>query len=423
MNLFMQRTGVLVVAFFCLLFMACSKDSQAPVRVNQDPEITPIGQPVGEIKSVTIDVNGGELQTADGAITVLVPQGAVNAPVQLQVQQVTNNCSAGLGKTFRLLPHGTQFLKPVTIKISYGAFTDSIAAEDALGIAYQSDNGVWKMIGNKTIDKVNKAVSITTSHFSDWTLITWLKIKPVSSIIGVGEKQQLQVLNYFPINEDNDLLAPLTTADNSELPLGRGVAVPDNFVKSWSLAGVGTLKGNGGLATYTAPASVNGYADVTATATMASDNHQLLLLAHIRVLGDGMTFRINGGEWVTLEGGASKLDATQSGVSGTGDNISLAIIWPGGEGSFGWNHETNVSATALAYSPDGGASTIAAFYENSQEEMVPSGGSVKITKWANVGEYVTGTFTASPAGKFSVATGKQLGTVTIDGYFRLKRVI
>ena len=55
--------------------------------------------------------------------------------------------------------------------------------------------------------------------------------------------------------------------------------------------------------------------------------------------------------------------------------------------------------------------------------MVPSGGSVKITKWANVGEYVTGTFTASPAGKFSVATGKQLGTVTIDGYFRLKRVI
>ncbi len=114
---------------------------------------------------------------------------------------------------------------------------DFIPSEDALSLAWQDEKGIRQMVQPFVVDKVNKTVSVTTKHFSDWILVTWLKIKPASAVLGTGESINLQVMNYHPFADD--MLAPLNAADESTLPLGEGKPVSAVLIKKWILTSPG----------------------------------------------------------------------------------------------------------------------------------------------------------------------------------------
>lgn len=423
----MNTRKLLNLFFTASVFLAalsgCKKSDGSEINppVDHQPLPKPVGEPDGTALSFTIGAGGGQFSSPDGFIKVTVPAGAVSENTLFQLQPVKNTCDAGLGKGYSLLPHGRQFAKPVTIRFSYEKLLDSIASEEVLSIAFQDAQGIWQMVRPVTIDPNSKTVTVTTSHFSNWTLVTWLKLVPTSSVVGQNEALPLQVLNYHPYADD--LLAPLNNADVTSLPLGKGVPVLASLVKKWSLTGVGTLSGNGSKATYKAPATVTEQAEATAVAQIVSEQHQLLLLAHIRILADGVVYRIGGGEWQHLPGGASYLDETQSGVAGVSEVFNLSIIWPGGTGNFSWVHENQTHNTAINLSNLGAGYIHTSWYLGANDEVLDSGGSLKIEKWGAVGEWITGSFSVSPSGKFSVSSGKQLGTQNIEGYFRVKRIV
>lgn len=410
---------------FCLIlsigvlsvFTSCNKDKNGD-SVNQGPTPVsrPAGQPSGAQQSFPIGSEGGEFTTADGKLTVIVPAGAVTELTNFQVQPISNTADAGVGGGFRLLPHGMIFHKPITLRFSYEALIDSIPSEDVLSIAFQSQDGIWHMVRPHTMNKATKIIEAPTTHFSDWILVSWLKLKPAKSTVGPNEVQELSVFNYHPYSDD--ILAPLVSSDNSTYPLGEGRQVNGSLVKNWQLTGPGNLNGSGNKAVYKAPSTIGTSKQAIAVATLKSKAHQLLLLSTIDLIGDGIFFRINEGEWKQIPGHIAVILNGKSALAGEGETDLLTITWNGTSGDFPWGYEdaANMTITNQSHSTYHGA-----FYMTSLEEVAISGGSIKIDNWGPVGTTITGRFNVTPSGKFSGYAAKQLATENVDGYFRVKR--
>lgn len=399
--------------------VGCNKNPLAPGLHDNPPVSRPAGEPTGDQEHFRIGAAGGSFQSADGKLTVTVPAGAVANPTDFSLQPISNTSDAGVGTGFRLLPHGVQFEKPISIKFSYAHLVDSLPSEDVLSIAYQSQNGYWNMVRPHTLNKTEKTIETPSTHFSDWIMITWLKLIPVQSTLGANDKQTFTILNYHPYSDD--LLAPLVSSDETTLPLGEGKPIPGNIVKRWQLNGPGKLEGKGNNATYTAPSTIGANKTATAVAHLESKQHQLMLLSHIQLVEEGIHFTINGGDWRHIPGHVAALaDLGKSGLAGEGPNDVFTMIWQGTSGNFPWGYEGD--GAQMTITPPGHSTYHGAFYLNGNEEVVISGGSIKVDNWGPVGTTVTGSFTVTPSGKFSGATGKQLAVENVEGFFRVKRI-
>ncbi len=421
----LQHYIVLAAVVCCSVVSSCKKSTggDSPLTGKEENAIQPAGTTTGSEVIKTIGAAGGTLESGDGIISVIVPAGALNSNVQLSVQSLTNTCEPGIGAGYRLLPHGQQFAKEVQIRINYSSLQDSITSLQTLGIAFQDEQGVWNMVADPVIDNAGKTITINSTHFSDWTLMSWIKVSPASKTIGTGESVVVKALQYVRVS-DEDLLYPLV--ENSKVtPVIKVQPLPTKYVKEWYLGGKGTLTAQGNKAVYTAPPTVPAANPQAVTLSLRS-KQQVLILSNITVTGDVLEFRIGGGEWQQLEAIANMLDDKHNSIgttATTGQNIVL--VFPKGTGSFPWLDGMSSIKTAFRYIPDIRNVTTAAiseYYKDKEDDVIISSGSVNISAWGNPGEYVTGTFLVSPAGFFSIATGKQTQTATVEGRFRLKRL-
>ena len=114
-------------AFVPALFLAaCSSEDGSPKEgENPDPpdEGTPaatdIGTEVDEPSSASIGPEGGLLTSADGRLTVTIPEGALEEDTTLEIQALTNEAHGGIGSAYRLSPDGLTFAVPATLAFSY----------------------------------------------------------------------------------------------------------------------------------------------------------------------------------------------------------------------------------------------------------------------------------------------------------------
>jgi hypothetical protein len=415
----MKKISMLLLAGVAVIFSACQKNSTMPEQNEVPvPESRPLGQTTGSLQQFTIGAGGGTIASADGKLTIVIPAGAVTEATQFSIQPITNTADAGIGGGFRLLPHGVNFQKPVRISFQYDHLLDSIASKEVVSIAFQDQQGVWQMPRPITQDTARNIITTNTLHFSDWVLVTWLKLVPSSAMVNPGEQLPLTILNFHP--SADDLLAPLNSADVTTLPLGKGKPVPGALVKNWQLIGVGALAGSGSKASYTAPANASPTATATAVATLNSLSHQLLLLAHIRIMGEGIYYRYNGGAYRSIPGHVGLTPGGKAGLAGEDASEVFTITWTGSSGTFKWSYTDG--STAVTITNQALSYYYAAMYQNNDGDMVDSGGSIKVDNWGPVGTVVTGSFSISPAGQFSGATGLPTGADQVDGYFRVKRI-
>lgn len=418
-NLIMKKISILWLAGLAAIFTGCQKNSSAPdgneVPV---PESRPVGQTTGALQQFTIGAAGGTMTSADGKLTIIVPAGALSESTQFSIQPITNTADAGIGGGYRLLPHGVNFVKPVSLQFQYGQLLDSIASEEVVSVAFQDQQGIWQMIRPHTLDTSNNSIVTSTTHFSDWILVSWLKLIPSSAMVNPGEQVPLTILNFHPYADD--LLAPLNSADITTLPLGKGKPVPGSLVKNWQMTGVGTLTGSGSKASYTAPSTAGANAAATVVAELKSLSHQLLLLAHIRIIGEGIFYRYNGGEYRSIPGHAGLTLGGKAGLAGEDANEVFTITWTGSAGTFNWSYADG--STAVTITNQTLSYYYAAMYQNNDGDIVDSGGSIKVDTWGPVGTVITGSFSINPSGKFSGATGMPIGADQVDGYFRVKRI-
>jgi hypothetical protein len=411
-----------IPALSLLILAACSKSSDTviePGNIDVKPVARPVGEPLGQKTSVTITSAGGEIISGDQSLKITIPAGAVTAATTFGIQEVKNTCNAAIGRSFQLLPHGVNFLKPVTITYAYREYRQKISLEDALGLAYQDAQGIWRLQKNATVNREAGTVSVQTTHFSNWALLQWLKIAPANAVVEPGKSLDLKVMSYIPLKSD-DLLTPLVPEEGVDAGVGEGHQLPGTFIKGWSVGGKGSVNGNGAAATYHAPEQAPQTIIDAVTATLKDARRQLLLVSNITVPGEGITLSIGGGAPFTLTGFVMPSDEGGYNLGGHLDASKYVVFaWSGGTGSFSWNRESTVMALS-----DGTGKHYESFlwHPDPISRYIEAKGGLQIDAFGGAGEYVTGSFTASGAGIFLEDDKDPVGSTVITGYFRVKRM-
>jgi hypothetical protein len=99
----------------------------------------------------------------------------------------------------------------VQLTVTTRPTTDSVSVADALGLAYQNDKGIWQFIGASAIDKTTRTVTMSTNHFSDWTLVQWMTLSPISSQLLAKEGRHVDCATVHcpaPLALADELLVP-----------------------------------------------------------------------------------------------------------------------------------------------------------------------------------------------------------------------
>lgn len=272
-----------VIAAACILICSCSRKNSSieePIDTNTQ---TPVGSAAGEAIKKTIDANGGELASTDGRVQVIIPAGALSAAKEISIQPISNQLPAGIGQAYRILPHGDQFSKPVSIVFHYKVEDTLNTLAQFLDVAYQDENGSWQALNNTTVNRANRTLTVTTIHFSDWGYFKSMTLTPTERIVNTEEEVTLKVTTRFPYVDPDDqpkgqATTPVYTAPRELRP---------DEIKGWTYQGEGILISRGAQAFYTAPKKVP---DANPEAIVANiqmhRKGQFMLLANMTVVNN-----------------------------------------------------------------------------------------------------------------------------------------
>jgi len=266
-----------------------SATSQQPDPHAPKPVITPVGEVQGAAVSASLNQAGGSLSSADGRLTITVPEGALSALTTLSIQPIGNQAPGRVGTGYRLLPEGVVFAKPVQLRFAYTDAETAGSHAQALGVAFQQTDGTWMWQGG-TPDATARTVTATTTHFSDWSLVKGLQLRPPSATVKVGGSVPLRVAYcYAPALGNDDLLAPLAfncEDENAPAPsLKTPVAWSVNGTRGGNAA-VGTVAGDEAKARYTAPRQKPESNPVAVSAEIKGARGMMLLVSNITITDD-----------------------------------------------------------------------------------------------------------------------------------------
>ena len=152
------------------------------------------GTPDGEPVRKEIGPAGGTIISEDGKIELIFPEGALTSNTTISIQPSTNLAPNGTGKAYQFEPSGTQFKIPVQITIHY---TDEEAKEchpDLMGMAMQDHKGLWEFIDYSDWDSSGKKLIGEIGHFSYFSNVKLLSLKPRKSTLHVGYETDLVLL-------------------------------------------------------------------------------------------------------------------------------------------------------------------------------------------------------------------------------------
>jgi hypothetical protein len=403
----LNKQRIFSLLFGLLMFLTISCNEHTAVLPDESSVVTPLKRPVGvstgPIVSKIIGPAGGSLQSADGKITIDIPQGAFTTNTTVGIEPVTNTNIAGIGQAYRLTPHGEVFAKQLKITYSWASDADSVGLLQTLGLSYQAQDGVWRFVGADTYDSQTKTVSFKTTHFSDWALMNRISLSPYHSSLETGEKQTIKAMIFTEADMDN-LFVPLVNDPDGPYfepgyPVGTPVPLPSKFIGSWKMTGPGSLTklNSNHVMEYRAPNAVNGTDEATVTLTLkAPVAGSFVLVSRISIMGDG---------WIELSiNGANPVRFAASPVVKMGARYILSNPEDEGGGQFLLTWKGELGSHAYDLAADGtrfhflppGTGYNSCYIPGPDSPLVPSGGSVKVTKLSD--GIAEGTFTVSNVG-------------------------
>lgn len=232
--------------------VSCTKTDPVSPGIPTAPLVTAPGVPDGAAVTKTIGADGGTLTSADGNMNITIPAGALSGDKAITVQPVTRKLPDGYGKVYRLTPHDISFQQPVTIRLRYNEDSIKNTVPELLGIAYQDQQGKWFHAAAPVPDKVSHTLTTTTTHFSDWGIISYLYIQPNEPLVQPGAHITLKVMGVIPESAPDADVVPINEGDAVNQPF----MVSPGQLGSWNYSGEGSLQGDGNKAYYQAPGSV-----------------------------------------------------------------------------------------------------------------------------------------------------------------------
>lgn len=412
---------ILLAVSLCWL-SSCRKESVIDFERDDDiPEIgsaliTEKGQPEGIAENYYVNSSGADIVAMDGAIRIKIPAGAVNAATNITIQAINNTNTAGFGKAWRITPH-LEFNKPVELSLQYDELPENTIPE-AVGLAYQAEDNSWKGLSG-TIDTIGRTVTVSTTHFSDWSLFKAFEITPPTGIVPPGGSLELTVINN--LLDELDIPVP-----GQEKPLSAPHSPTSALIKGWTVAGSGSISGSGAEVMYHAPSTIPNKNPVAVTAKLKGKGiKEYSLVCNIYIGKEGISFRINNGPWLESTAAndavaANGLLVMQGGVVSGGKTmgaVSITTLDSYRLGILPWGLEY----PQFNYSP-GNLINYFHFTPKRNEVEVSSGG-INFMKYSTTpGGILAGTFYLDKACKQEIVNNTAVYTnVRIDGFFILKR--
>ncbi len=427
---------------------ACHENS-IPEPTEGSTTVEPIktrhGALMGAPVTKAIGPSGGELQMPDNSIRLSVPAGAVGAATTFSIQQVENTFPGSTGRSYRLLPEGVKFSKPVTLTLSYEGTTLQGGNPEFLYLTYQDADGFYRVATNTFLNKESKTLTVETTHFSDWTYFETILLVADNSYLNKGESTKLKVMEYmnYDLTGDGDpKLGVLQEYSNSRtkfdwsINYGGGTVTPDKP----------------GAATFKAPASVPEVNPVGVGVRLSNFNvivnkndptrnyagkDVLLLQKEIQIGGEQfLEYTLNGVKLFNpgdYENGSIRVDtrnkfSISSYMTGN-QTFDLMITGPEekaigvGTYSFGNQEKGQFAAVTVNTGHAKGSEKYSSSYQICTERGCGlntqyTGGTVTITKWAPIGGFIEGEISANLfiTGKFDPPAKE------FKAKFRVKRV-
>jgi hypothetical protein len=160
----LKRNVTCLAAFMLFALLSCSDDSTSDPDPKPEPEPKPVG--------TTVTTNGGSLESPDKNISVVIPAGAVDKSVNIEVKEAATDLSNGVGKIYSFTAQ--EFLKPVSLELKYtdtDVNTRHSYPELLRLMTRSSATSNWQVVDGFTIDKEHKTLKAQVNHFSDWTIV------------------------------------------------------------------------------------------------------------------------------------------------------------------------------------------------------------------------------------------------------------
>ncbi|MFT3706095.1 MAG: hypothetical protein QM817_00375 [Archangium sp.] len=272
-----MRTTIALCVVSLVVLSACP----APFTPSTTPAVTDVGTPTGSGAVMTsIGASGGSVKSADNKLEIVIPSGALSANTNITITPISAT-GPGARLAWRLGPEGTTFSSPVTIKFTASASDLAGTELAALRIATQNSKKQWES-PETTIS--GNTVSVTTTHFSDWSMLTGWQITPGTSSVAPGGTQLLTV--QFCNRDTSAEVVPLiaTCQENSEIA---------SLLGAWSVNGiergnsdVGTVTSVDSAASYKAPSVVPSSNPVAVSVDFYTPSRsKLTLVASVNVVG------------------------------------------------------------------------------------------------------------------------------------------
>ncbi len=172
---------------------------------------------------------GGTVRSADGVVTLEIPAGALESPTPVEIQPIPNTAPSGLGSAFRLMPAGTTLSLPAQLTFALSPGDLQGTTLDAVGVGFAGTDGRWRSVNDVT--RTTSAVTVRTTHFSDWSRLLGWQLRPPEKRVRSGEHVMLRVVDCEPTEGDDGLSTLVPECDSNDL------LVPLN-VSGWAVDGI-----------------------------------------------------------------------------------------------------------------------------------------------------------------------------------------
>jgi hypothetical protein len=201
---------------------------------------------------------------------------------------------------------GLEFATPVSIAFHYDESQLVGTTPQLLWIVSQDTTGAWPYASAVVLDTTAKVLTVQSTHFSDWSIIEGMQLRPPSAEVDPGAHValKLQYCHGGALGYDCDEPVPGPTTPDDDLPaMPTGMAGPD--ATSWAVNGVaggsatyGFVDGSVQGADYVAPSDAPDDQNPVAVSLRVLDFHGhpvTTVVSNIKVRGTGPTYHAVGG--------------------------------------------------------------------------------------------------------------------------------
>ena len=236
--------------------------------------------------SASIGPGGGTLSSLDGKVTLTIPANAVASAITFTIQPISNEAPGAVGSAYRMLPEGQTFAVPVKLTFPYDDQDLRGADPDALGVAFQDTARFWHSLKTVQLDTVNRKLTVSTSHFSDWTShLKGLQLQPGEESVAVGKSISLLLVDCKTYEVTDELVSlVLTCVPPFLMATASGWAVNG---APGGVTGLGLVVKAGRIsATYTAPTAKPSRNRVTVSAELVGTAKKTTVASNITIVND-----------------------------------------------------------------------------------------------------------------------------------------